>query len=82
MYKGCIEYYQPLIINESLKKIIKLRHNIEISKRDIILEKCSTHANTSTNYVYKNRVHIITYDLTRARDVTKQSAKYPVSKCV
>ena len=44
---------------------------------DIMLEyqKYSTHANTSTDYVYKNRANIIIYDLTRAKDVTKQSAK-------
>jgi len=48
-------------------------------------QKCSTHANTSTDYVYKNRANIIMYDLTRARDATKQSVKYDntrLSKCV
>jgi len=41
------------------------------------------HANTSIDYVYKNRANIIIYDLTRTRDVTKQSAKlrqYPFIK--
>ena len=37
------------------------------------------HANTSTDYVYKNRANIIIYDLTMAtRDATKQSTTIPV----
>ena len=43
-------------------------------------QKCSMHANTNTDYVYKNCANIIIYDLTRARDATKQSAKYPFIK--
>jgi len=52
-------------------------------------QKCSTHANTNTDYVYKNRANTviydtIIYDLTRVRDATKQSAKCTtrLSKCV
>jgi len=33
------------------------------------------HARNTTDYVYKNRANIIIYDLTRARDATKQSVK-------
>jgi len=49
-------------------------------------QKCFRYANTSTDYVNKNRANIIIYDLTRARDATKQSAKCTttpsLSKCV
>jgi len=36
-------------------------------------QKCSMHANTRTDY--KNSANIVIYDLIRARDATKQSAK-------
>ena len=46
-----------------------MRHNIGTSKM------LQTHANTSTDYVYNNRANIIIYDLTRARNATKQNVK-------
>ena len=43
-----------------------------------------THANTNIDYVYKNRAHIIIYDLTRARDKAKREMydNTRLSKCI
>jgi len=64
-YKRCIEYYQHLIINESLKRITK----IEIMLK---YQKCSTQTQVLITFT---RIAQILYDLTRTRDATKQSAK-------
>ena len=65
-YKRCIEYYQHLIINESLKRITKIEIMLEY-------QKCSTQTQVLITFT---RIAQILYDLTRTRDAKAKREMY------